>query len=150
MADYLKYFIIIKFLANQGQAPKDLTWNSNKVKGQLLALQRQVSLHGRADEELQVESAKHLRSENETATEEKWGATAACCTTLTALSSACTVPLFVGPQTRLKTICSREGKRKAILCLFARSGCKSHCSFPFYNTMFSELAEHGLALPCVS
>lgn len=42
---------------------------------------------------------------------------------------------------------SYRGKR-VILCLFARSGCKSRCSIPFY-VMLSELSEHGLALPCV-
>lgn len=124
-------------------------WNDNKVKGQFLALQRQVSLHGRADEELRVGSAKHLCSENETTTEDKRGATAARSTMLTALelSPACTVLLFVGPQTCLKTVI---GEKKVVLCLFARSECKSRCSVPFYNAMLSELSEHGLALPCVS
>lgn len=122
-------------------------WNDNKVKSQFLALQRQVSLHGRADEELRVRSAKHLCSENKTTTEDKRGAMAARSTTLTALesSSACTVLLFVGPQTCLKTVI---GKKKVVLCLFARSGCKSRCSVPFY-VVLSELSEHGLALPCV-
>lgn len=124
-------------------------WNDNKVKGQFLALQRQVSLHGRADEELRVASATHLCSENETTTEDKRGATAARSTMLTALesSSACTVLLFVGPQTCLKTVIGK--KKKVVLCLFARSGCKSRCSVPFYNVMLSELSEHGLALPSV-
>lgn len=44
---------------------------------------------------------------------------------------------------------SYREKKKVVLCLFARSGCKSRCSVPFYNVMLSELSEHGLALPSV-